>query len=77
MATASIVRRRATVGVNARSPLSPELQEVSDQQDRECEDRKKKALNPRGGMGMKGGHAPTPLVVVSPVLSQASGDPAQ
>ena len=40
--------------------LSPELQELSDQQDREREERKKKALNPRGGMGMRGGHAPTP-----------------
>ena len=29
-----------------KEPLSPELQEVSDQQDRECEDRKKRALNP-------------------------------
>ena len=45
-----------------KEPLSPELQEVSDQQDREREDRKKTALNPRGGMGMKGGHAPIPLV---------------
>ena len=41
-----------------KEPLSPELQEVSDQQDRECEDRKKRAFNPRGGVGMKGGHAP-------------------
>ena len=48
-----------------KEPLSPELQEVSDQQDRECEDRKKRALNPRGGVGMKGGHAPIPLVGVS------------
>ena len=38
-----------------KEPLSPELQEVSDQQDRERDDRKKWALNPRGGMGMKGG----------------------
>ena len=29
-------------------PLSLELQELSDQQDREREERKKKALNPRG-----------------------------
>ena len=29
-----------------KEPLSLELQEVSDQQDRECEDRKKRALNP-------------------------------
>ena len=49
-----------------KEPLSPELQEVSDQQDRECEDRKKRALNPRGGVGMKGGHTPIPLVGVSP-----------
>ena len=46
--------------------LSPELQELSDRQDREQEERKKKALNPRGGMGMKGGHAPTPLAGISP-----------
>ena len=60
-----------------KEPLSPELQEVSDQQDRECEDRKKRALNPRGGMGMKGGHAPIPLAGVSPVPPQAPGIPAQ
>ena len=29
-----------------KEPLSPELQEVSDQQDREHEDRKKRSLNP-------------------------------
>ena len=46
-----------------KEPLSPELQEVSDQQDRECEDRKERALNPRGGVVMKGGHAPIPLQV--------------
>ena len=39
-----------------KEPLSPELQEVSDQQDRECEDRKKRSVNPQGGKGMKGGH---------------------
>ena len=60
-----------------KEPLSPELQEVSDQQDRECEDRKKRALKPRGGVGMKGGHAPIPLVGVSPVPPQAPGVPAQ
>ena len=60
-----------------KEPLSPELQEVSDQQDRECEDRKKRALNPRGGMGMKGGHAPIPLAGVSPALPQVPSIPAQ
>ena len=40
-----------------KETLSPELQELSDRQDREREERKKKALNPRGGVGMKGGHA--------------------
>ena len=60
-----------------KEPLSPELQEVSDQQDREHEDRKKRALNPRGGMGMEGGHAPIPLVGVSPAPPQAPGVPAQ
>ena len=60
-----------------KEPLSPELQEVSDQQDRECEDRKKRALNPRGGMGMKGGHAPIPLAGVSPAPPQVPGVPAQ
>ena len=29
-----------------KEPLSPELKELLDQQDRECEDTKKKALNP-------------------------------
>ena len=60
-----------------KEPLSPELQEVSNQQDRECEDRKKRSLNPRGGVGTKGGHAPIPLVGVSPVLPQVPGTPAQ
>ena len=60
-----------------KESLSPELQEVSDQQDRECEDRKKRALNPRGGMGMKGGHAPIPLAGVSPAPPQAPGTPVQ
>ena len=53
-----------------KEPLSPELQEVSDQQDRECEDRKKRSLNPRGGMGTKGGHAPILLVGASPAPPQ-------
>ena len=60
-----------------KEPLAQELQEVSDQQDREREDRKKRALNPRGGMGMKGGHAPIPLAGVSPAPAQAPGIPAQ
>ena len=58
-------------------PLSPELQEVSDQQDREREERKKRALNPRGGMGRKGGHAPIPLVGISPVPAPAPNAPSQ
>ena len=57
--------------------LSPELQELSDRQDREWEERKKKALNPRGGVGMEGGHAPTPLAGISLALTQASGAPTQ
>ena len=31
---------------------------MSDQQDREHEDRKKRSLNPRGGVGTKVGHMP-------------------
>ena len=77
MGTVSIVRKRATVGVNARSPFPPELQEVSDQQDRECEDRKKRSLNPRGGMGTKGGHATIPLAGASLAPPQAPSAPAQ
>ena len=60
-----------------KEPLSPELQQVSDQQDREREDRKKRALNLRGGMGMKGGHAPIPLAGVSPAPPQVPGIPTQ
>ena len=60
-----------------KEPFSPELQEVSNQQDREREDRKKRALNPRGGMRMKGGHTPILLVGVSPALPQAPSIPAQ
>ena len=60
-----------------KEPLSPELQEVSDQQDREREDRKKRSLNPRGGMGTKGGHTPIPLAGASPAPPQALGTPTQ
>ena len=60
-----------------KEPLSPELQEVSDQQDREHEDRKKRSLNPQGGMGMKGGHTPIPLAGASLAPPQVSGTPAQ
>ena len=60
-----------------KEPLYPELQEVSDQQDREHEDRKKRSLNPGGGVGTKGGHALLPLVGASPALPQAPGTPAQ
>ena len=59
-----------------KETLSPELQELSDWQDREREERKK-ALNPQGGMGMKGGHAPTPLAGISPAPPQAPDAPAQ
>ena len=60
-----------------KEPLSLELQEVSDQQDREREDRKKRSLNPRGGMGTKGGHTPIPLAGASLVPPQVRGTPAQ
>ena len=36
-----------------KEPLSPELQEESDQQDREREDRKKRSLNPQGAWGRR------------------------
>ena len=52
----------------------PRAPGVSDQQDREREDRKKRSLNPRGGVGMKGGHAPIPIVGASPVPPQAPGN---
>ena len=48
---------------------------MSDQQDREREDRKKGSLNPRGGVGMKGGHAPIPLAGASPPLPQGARRP--
>ena len=60
-----------------KEPLSPVLQEVSDQQDRECEERRKRALNPRGGVGMKGGHAPILLAGASLAPSQVPGAPTQ
>ena len=60
-----------------KEPLSLELQEVSDQQDREREDRKKRSLNPRGSVGMKGGHVPIPLAGASLALPQAPGAPTQ
>ena len=57
--------------------ISPKLQELSDKQDKEREEQKKKTLNPRGGVGVKGGHAPTPLVGVNLAMPQASGTPTQ
>ena len=60
-----------------KETLSPELQELSDQQDRKSEEWKKRSLNPQGGMGVKGGHTPTPLVGASPALPQAPGAPVQ
>ena len=61
----------------SKESLSLELQEVSDKQDKEREERKKKALNPKGGVELKGGHAPTPLVGVNPAAPQAPRAPAQ
>ena len=60
-----------------KETLSPELQELSDQQDREREEQKKRSLNPKGGVGVKGGHAPTPLVGANPALPQVPGAPTQ
>ena len=61
-----------------KETLSLELQELSDhQQDREREEWKKTSLNPKGGMGVKGGHAPTTLVGANPMLPQAPGAPNQ
>ena len=57
--------------------LSPEFQELSDKQDKEREEWKKKALNPQGGMGVKGGHTPTLLAGANPAVPQAPGTPAQ
>ena len=59
-----------------KETLSPELQELSNQQDREREGRKKMSLNPKGGVGAKGGHAPTPLAGPNPALPQVPGAPA-
>ena len=56
-----------------KEPLSTELQELSNKQDKEQEEQKKKALNPQGGMEVKGGHAPTPLAGVNLVVPQVSG----
>ena len=60
-----------------KETLSPELQELADKQDREREERKRKALNPRGGVGMKGGHAPMQLAGLSQAPTQASDVPTQ
>ena len=60
-----------------KETLSLELQELSDRQDREWEERKKKALNPRGGMGMKGGPTPTPSVGISQAPPKAPRTPTQ
>ena len=57
--------------------LSPELQELSDKQDKEREEQKKKAFNPQGGIGVKGGHVPTPLVGANPAMPQAPRAPTQ
>ena len=49
----------------------PELQEVSDQQDKECEDRKKRALNPPRGHGDEG--RPCPYTISGSQPGTASG----
>ena len=59
-----------------KETLSPELQELSNQQDREQEEQKKRSLiNPKGGMGAKGGHTPTPLVGANLAPPQVPGPP--
>ena len=60
-----------------KEQLSSELQELSDRQDREWEERKKKALNTRGGVEIKGGHALTLLAGISPAPLQVPGAPVQ
>ena len=60
-----------------KEPLSPELQEVVDKQDKEREECKQKALNPQGGAGVKGGCTPTQLVGENPVAPQVARAPAQ
>ena len=57
--------------------LSPELQELSDKQDKVQEEWKKKALNLQGGVGVKGVHTLTLLAGVNPAMPQASGAPTQ
>ena len=63
--------------MSMQGALSPELQELSDKQDKEQDEWEKKALNPQGGMGVKGGHTPTPLAGVNPAVPQAPRVPAQ
>ena len=58
-----------------KETLSPELQELSDQQDREREEWKKRSLNPKGGVGAKGGHAPTPLARANPGTAPGARGP--
>ena len=60
-----------------KKTLFPELQELSDQQDREREEQKKMSLNPKGGMGAKGSHTPTPLAEANPTSPQVPGAPVQ
>ena len=64
VAIASTTRKKVT-WCQCKETLSPELQELSDQQDREQEEWKEKIFKPQGGVGVKGGHAPTPLVGAS------------
>ena len=63
--------------LQCKESLSPELQELSDKQDKEQDEWKKKALNPQGGVGVKGGHTPTLLVGVNLVAPQVSEAPTQ
>ena len=60
-----------------KEPLSPELQELADKQDKEHKECEKKALNPQGGTRAKGGHAPTPSVGANLVVPQVAGALAQ
>ena len=60
-----------------KEPLSPELQELADKMDQECKECEKKALNPQGGPGVKGGSVPTPSVGANSVLPQVARTQAQ
>ena len=77
VAIASTARKKVTIGVNARRPSPQSSKNCPISKTGSERKGRKRSLNPKGGMGAKGGQALTPLVGANLVPPQVSGVPAQ